>query len=275
MRRLGPPPAAGEPSGLLSDAAGRATLRIPVADPEARVDAVRDGLAGRTYECADDVAVLDGERLVGLVPIERLLAAPRRARVRESIDPLARLGGYLHRSRQARTAAEEPVARRLPAAVAAARTPRRPRLRRRDRGVRAAARVAAPARGLHPGRRLHGRRRGDPDGDPAHPRALGGGGAEGRRGPRAAHRRGHWRDPGAGLPSRRGDSSGATPASRSRPPSRCWRAAPSPPPSALALPAAFQRLDIDPAFGPGPLATVIQGLLSIVAYFAIATPIAT
>jgi magnesium transporter len=44
---------------------------------------------------------------------------------------------------------------------------------------------------------------------------------------------------------------------------------------ALALPAAFQRLDIDPAFGPGPLATVIQDLLSIVAYFAIATPIAT
>jgi magnesium transporter len=41
------------------------------------------------------------------------------------------------------------------------------------------------------------------------------------------------------------------------------------------LPAAFQRLDIDPAFGPGPLATVIQDLLSIVAYFAIATPIAT
>jgi magnesium transporter len=44
---------------------------------------------------------------------------------------------------------------------------------------------------------------------------------------------------------------------------------------AMALPPAFQRLGVDPAFGSGPLATVIQDLLSIVAYFAIATPLAT
>jgi magnesium transporter len=34
-------------------------------------------------------------------------------------------------------------------------------------------------------------------------------------------------------------------------------------------------LGIDPAFGSGPLATVIQDLLSIVIYLAIAAPIAT
>jgi magnesium transporter len=44
---------------------------------------------------------------------------------------------------------------------------------------------------------------------------------------------------------------------------------------AMALPWAFQRLGADPAFGSGPLATVIQDLLSIAVYFAIATPIAT
>ena len=44
---------------------------------------------------------------------------------------------------------------------------------------------------------------------------------------------------------------------------------------AMALPWAFQRLGADPAFGSGPLATVIQDLLSISVYLAIATPIAT
>lgn len=44
---------------------------------------------------------------------------------------------------------------------------------------------------------------------------------------------------------------------------------------AMALPSAFQRLGRDPAFGSGPLATVIQDLLSISAYMAIAVPLAT
>jgi magnesium transporter len=44
---------------------------------------------------------------------------------------------------------------------------------------------------------------------------------------------------------------------------------------AMGLPLLFQRLGIDPAFGSGPLATVIQDLLSIVVYLAIAAPIAT
>jgi len=44
---------------------------------------------------------------------------------------------------------------------------------------------------------------------------------------------------------------------------------------AMALPWAFQRLGRDPAFGSGPLATVIQDLLSIIVYFAIAVPMVT
>jgi magnesium transporter len=42
---------------------------------------------------------------------------------------------------------------------------------------------------------------------------------------------------------------------------------------AMALPTALQRLGRDPAFGSGPLATVIQDLLSIIAYFVAATAI--
>lgn len=43
---------------------------------------------------------------------------------------------------------------------------------------------------------------------------------------------------------------------------------------AMLLPALFVRFSIDPAFGSGPLATVIQDLLSILAYFAVVIAIA-
>jgi magnesium transporter len=43
--------------------------------------------------------------------------------------------------------------------------------------------------------------------------------------------------------------------------------------AAMALPWVFDCCNIDPAFGSGPLATVIQDLLSIVMYFVIATAI--
>ena len=42
---------------------------------------------------------------------------------------------------------------------------------------------------------------------------------------------------------------------------------------AMVLPAIFQRLGVDPAFGSGPLATVIQDLLSILVYLAVVTVI--
>jgi magnesium transporter len=40
---------------------------------------------------------------------------------------------------------------------------------------------------------------------------------------------------------------------------------------ALSLPWLFNRTGIDPAFGSGPLATVIQDLLSVIIYLGIAT----
>lgn len=44
---------------------------------------------------------------------------------------------------------------------------------------------------------------------------------------------------------------------------------------ATVLPRLLTRLGSDPAFGSGPLATIVQDLLSIAVYLAIATPIAT
>jgi magnesium transporter len=44
---------------------------------------------------------------------------------------------------------------------------------------------------------------------------------------------------------------------------------------AMLLPWIFQRLGADPAFGSGPLATIMQDLLSIAVYLAIAIPIAS
>lgn len=44
---------------------------------------------------------------------------------------------------------------------------------------------------------------------------------------------------------------------------------------ATALPRLLSRFGSDPAFGSGPLATIVQDLLSIAVYLAIATPIAT
>jgi magnesium transporter len=44
---------------------------------------------------------------------------------------------------------------------------------------------------------------------------------------------------------------------------------------ALALPWLFQRAGADPAFGSGPLATVLQDILTIGIYFAVAAPIAS
>jgi magnesium transporter len=43
--------------------------------------------------------------------------------------------------------------------------------------------------------------------------------------------------------------------------------------AAMVLPWVFDVCDIDPAFGSGPLATVIQDLLSIIMYFVIVTAI--
>ncbi len=44
--------------------------------------------------------------------------------------------------------------------------------------------------------------------------------------------------------------------------------------AAMALPWLFNRMGVDPAFGSGPLATVVQDLLSIIIYFWVVTSIA-
>ncbi|HSJ17310.1 MAG TPA: magnesium transporter [Solirubrobacterales bacterium] len=164
-------PARSERSGspeLLDAAAHHATRRVPVASENETAAEVRGGLVGADFDYVEDVAVLDGEELVGLVRLERLLAADAGARVRELMDPdpprvapetdqeaaawkmvahresslavvdedggfrglippyrmlgallaehdedLARLGGYLAGASRARSAAEEPIRERL------------------------------------------------------------------------------------------------------------------------------------------------------------------
>ena len=61
---------------LLGVAAGLATRRVPTAGADETAGAARAALAGSVYDSADDLAVLDGDQLAGLVPIEQLLAAP-------------------------------------------------------------------------------------------------------------------------------------------------------------------------------------------------------
>ena len=157
-----------KPDALLGVAAEYATESVPVARREQHVGEVRRELLGREFQCAEDVVVLESGRLVGLVSIERLLAADSNASVENVMDPdppkvapdtdqeraalrmvdrhecslavvdadgrflglippyrmlrvlleeheedLARLGGYLAGTARARGAAEEPVAQRL------------------------------------------------------------------------------------------------------------------------------------------------------------------
>jgi len=140
---------------------------VPRADPRTPAGDVREALVGCSFPGTVDLAVCDGDRFIGLVPFERLLAAnagrpvgelaepaavvdldvdeeiaavrlarnggrtlaivddrgrfiglvsPRQAvavLLREHDEDVARLGGFLSRTSQARTAAEEPVHRRL------------------------------------------------------------------------------------------------------------------------------------------------------------------
>ena len=62
-------------TALLETALEEATRSVPIAAPGDTAGEVRASIAGRTFECAEDVAVLEGEFLQGVLPIERLLAA--------------------------------------------------------------------------------------------------------------------------------------------------------------------------------------------------------
>ena len=63
-----------------------ATANVPCSGPACPAGEVRDGLAGKTFESVVDVAVCDGERLLGLVPLERLLAASGETELQEIMD---------------------------------------------------------------------------------------------------------------------------------------------------------------------------------------------
>ena len=65
----------------------KATARVPVANPQQTAGEVRSGLSDNGYDCADDVAVLESGRLIGIVPIEVLLEAPPDARLTTLMDP--------------------------------------------------------------------------------------------------------------------------------------------------------------------------------------------
>ena len=166
--RRSPPPTSSASEALLGVAVEHATRSVPSARRGQRVGDLRTELAGRQFDSAEDVAVLESDALVGLIPMESLLAADSSANVEDIMDSdppkvapdtdqeravrgminrhecslavvdadgrflglipphrmlrilldeheedLARLGGYLAGTARARAAAEEPVGQRL------------------------------------------------------------------------------------------------------------------------------------------------------------------
>jgi magnesium transporter len=156
------------PARMLEVAVDHASYRVPLAAPDQTVRSVLRSVVGGEFSSADDVAVLDDRSLVGLVTIERLLAAAPDAEMAEIMDAdppvvdpdcdqeavawkmvehgqssvavvddsgrfaglvsphdmlgvllqehdedLARMGGYVRGTRVARRAAEERISRRL------------------------------------------------------------------------------------------------------------------------------------------------------------------
>jgi magnesium transporter len=74
-----------DPGG--ENVAGHATMGVPIATPGATAADVRASLTGREFQSASDVAVCEGELLVGLLSIERLLATPDDIPVSAIMDP--------------------------------------------------------------------------------------------------------------------------------------------------------------------------------------------
>ncbi len=86
-----------KPDGLLGVAAEYATQSVPVARRDQSVSEVRGELAGRKFRCAEDVVVLESGKLVGLISIERLLAADPTPASRTSWTPIPRSHSILGR----------------------------------------------------------------------------------------------------------------------------------------------------------------------------------
>jgi magnesium transporter len=64
-----------------------AETQVPTAAAEDLVSVTLDGMRGRAFDCAAAVAVLDGDLLVGVATIERILAAQAGARFSDIMDP--------------------------------------------------------------------------------------------------------------------------------------------------------------------------------------------
>jgi len=75
-----------QPSPAIEVASAYATMRIPIATDSETAGDVRRALPGQQFESAVDVAVCDGDRLLGVVTIEKLLAAPADATLDEIMD---------------------------------------------------------------------------------------------------------------------------------------------------------------------------------------------
>jgi magnesium transporter len=217
---------------------------IPRSDPEAPAGEVRKGLVGRSFASAVDLAVCDGERFVGLVPIERLLAAAAGRPVGELAEPAVRV----------RAGVDEELA-----AAWLARNGGRSLAVVGDDD--AFVGLVLPSQAVTVLLREH-------EEDLAR---LGGFLARTSQARTAAeepvHRRLWHRLPwlALGLLGAMG-SAGIVAAFEEE----LSRQAATATLVAMALPYGLSRLGRDPAFGAGPLATVIQDLLSIVIYFAIA-----
>ena len=74
------------PDDWLRTADRHATGNVPVASPRDEIAQVVAALPGRRFDSASVVAVVDDARLVGVVTIERLLAAPLTASVADVMD---------------------------------------------------------------------------------------------------------------------------------------------------------------------------------------------
>jgi magnesium transporter len=70
----------------LETAAELVAARVPVASPADTVAVLRGVLAGERYDCASHIAVCSAGTLVGVLPIEDLLAAPPDALVGDVMD---------------------------------------------------------------------------------------------------------------------------------------------------------------------------------------------
>jgi magnesium transporter len=74
-------------TSVVFETAGQHVARlVPITSPDATADEVRAALVGRRYECATDVAVCVDGRLLGLVPMETLLAAAAALPARTLMD---------------------------------------------------------------------------------------------------------------------------------------------------------------------------------------------